>query len=125
MTCHELEALRLGLMTVLGINDESTRRHAEKELGDVLEAGGPIEALAGAESLTELQRHLDAALVDLEAEVAAADPGDPEADYLRGRLVAVRNAERSLDRLADSGESLLADLGESHHTLHEAFPADE
>lgn len=125
MTCHELEALRLGLMSVLGIDDESTRRHAEEELGDALEAEGPIPALAGADTLSELRRHLDAALVDLEEDVAAADPDDPDADYLRGRLVAVRNAERSLDRLADSGESLLDDLGAAHRALHEAFPADE
>lgn len=125
MTCHELEALRLGLMNVLGTDDESTRRHAEEELGDALETEGPIRALARADSLAALQRHLDAALVDLEAEVAAADSDDPETDYLRGRLVAVRDAERSLDRLADSGETFLENLGASHHTLHEAFPTDE
>jgi predicted NUDIX family phosphoesterase len=123
MVCKELEALRLGLMNVLGSEDESVRQHAEAELGE--DVSGPVEALAGAGSLAEVRRHLDAALVDLEEEVAAADTDSDEYDYLRGRLVAVRDAERSVARLADQGESLLDDLGESHHTLHEAFPVEE
>ncbi|NIC00207.1 DUF3209 family protein [Halobacterium sp. R2-5] len=123
MSCHELEALRLGLMNVLGTDDRSAREHAEKELAGELD--GPIEGLANADSLSELRRHLDAALVDLEEEVAAASDDDPEYDYLRGRLVAVRDAERSLARVADHGGSLLADLGETHHSLHDAFPAED
>jgi hypothetical protein len=123
MACEELEALRLGLMTVLGDEDESVRQHAESELGE--DRSGPVEAMTEATSLTELADHLDAALVDLEEEVATADPDDPEYDYLRGRLVACRDAERSLARLTDQGETLLDDLGEAHHTLHEAFPVDE
>lgn len=123
MSCHEIEALRLGLMNVLGTSDRSVREHAEKELEGHLE--GPIEGLANAESLSELQRHLDAALVDLEEQIATADESDPEYDYLRGRLVAVRDAEQSLARLTDHGESLLDDLGTSHDVLHEAFPVDD
>ncbi|TKX76838.1 DUF3209 family protein, partial [Halorubrum sp. SD626R] len=72
-----------------------------------------------------LRRHLDAALVDLEEEVAALDADDPEADYVRGRLVAVRDAERSLARLATHGDDLLDGLGETHHDLHDAFPVEE
>jgi hypothetical protein len=123
MSCHEIEALRLGLMNILGTTDRSVREHAEKELDGHME--GPIEGLATAESLSALQRHLDAALVDLEAEIAAADEDDPEYDYLRGRLVAVRDAERSLARLTTHGEGFLSDLGTSHDALHDAFPADE
>lgn len=122
MTCHELEAARLGLMNVLGTDDRSAREHAEQELEGRMD--GPIGAMATASSLDELRRHLDAALVELEERVAATEEGDPEADYLRGRLVAVRDAERSLARLADHGDSLLADHGAAHDTLHEAFPAD-
>lgn len=125
MTCHEIEALRLGLMTVLGTADESDRRHAEEELGEMLEAGGPVAALAEAETVDELRRHLDAALVDLEEEIAATEPGTQEYDYLRGRLVAARDAEASLERFADGGQQLLGDLDDSHHLLHELFPTDE
>src|SRR6056297_2832371 len=108
MTCHELEALRLGLMHVLGTEDRSARDHAEQELdGDL---SGPIEGLANAETLSEIERHLDAALVDLEEKVAGADEESAEYDYLRGRLVAVRDAERAVGRLTDQGEDVLSGL---------------
>ena len=123
MSCHEIEALRLGLMNVLGVGDQSTRDHAEKELEGHLE--GPIEALVEAESLTEIERHLDAALVDLEEEVATMDTDDPEYDYTRGRLLEVRNAERTIQRLTTQGESIVDGLGESHDMLHETFPVEE
>jgi hypothetical protein len=123
MSCYEIEALRLALMNVLGTEDRSAREHAESELEGHLD--GPVEALAEAESLAAIARHLDAALVDLEEEIAAADADDPEYDYLRGRLVAVRDAERAVHRLTDQGESILEGLGESHDVLHEAFPVDE
>lgn len=124
MSCDELEALRLGMMTALGIGDDSTREHARTELDGSLD-GGPVEALANAETLPEIERHLDAALVDLEEEIAAMDPGDPEYDYARGRLVAVRDAERAVRRVTEQAESVLDGFGEAHHHLHEAFPVDE
>jgi hypothetical protein len=123
MSCYEIEALRLGLMNVLGTEDRSAREHAEKELDGHLD--GPIDALADAETLSEIERHLDAALVDLEEEVAATDPDDPEYDYMRGRLVAVRDAERAVRRMTAQGESVLGGLGEAHDVLHETFPVDE
>lgn len=123
MTCHELEALRLGLMNVLGTEDQSVREHAEAELDGKL--SGPIGALANAESLAEIERHFDAALVGLEEAVAAADSDSQQYDYLRGRLVAVRDAERAVRRLRTQGEDVLEGLGEAHHVLHETFPTDE
>lgn len=123
MTCHEIEALRLGLMNVLGTADQSAREHAEKELDGHLD--GPIEALANAETLSGIERHLDAALVDLEEEIAATDTDDPEYDYKRGRLVAVRDAEQAVHRLTEQGDSVLSGLGEAHDLLHETFPVDE
>jgi hypothetical protein len=110
-------------MNVIGTSDRSVREHAEKELEGHME--GPIEGLATADSLSELTRHLDAAMVDLQDEIAEADEDDPEYDYLRGRLVAVRDAERSLARLTTHGDDLLADLGTTHDALHEAFPIEE
>lgn len=122
MTCHELEALRLGLMNSIGVEDDA-RKHARDEIGSDPEPH--IEALADADTISACRQHLDTALVELEEEVAAADDDDPETDYLRGRLVAVRDAERALERLADHGEGILEDLGAAHHALHEAFPTDE
>jgi len=48
MAYEELEALRLALMNITGTTDESVRQHAESEIGDALEEGGPIAALADA-----------------------------------------------------------------------------
>ncbi|WP_226021219.1 DUF3209 family protein [Halomicrobium salinisoli] len=123
MSCYEIEALRLGLLNVLGTDDDHAREHAEQELEGHLD--GPIEGLANADTLTEIERHLDAALVDLEEEIAQADEDDPEYDYLRGRLVAVRDAERAVHRITAQGEDVLSGLGEAHDVLHEAFPVDE
>ena len=123
MSCYEIEALRLGLMNVLGTEDDHTRQHAQQELEGHMT--GPIEALAGAETLAAIERHLDAALVDLEEEIAATPEDDPEYDYLRGRLVAVRDAERAVSRITMQGEDVLGGLGEAHDVLHEAFPVDE
>ena len=123
MACQELEALRLGLMNVLGTEDESVRQHAEAELDEDL--SGPIEALTEAGTLSEIQRHLDAALVDLEEEVAETDPDTDQYDYLRGRLVAVRDAERDVAQLTAQGESLIEGYGEAHDLLHEVFPVEE
>ncbi|SIR74246.1 DUF3209 family protein [Natronorubrum thiooxidans] len=123
MSCHEIEAVRLGLMNVLGVGDQSAREHAEKELEGHLE--GPIEGLVEADTLAEIQRHLDAALVDLEEDVAAMDSEDPEYDYTRGRLLEVRNAERAIERLSVQGESIVDGMGEAHDTLHETFPVEE
>ena len=123
MSCYELEALRLALMNVLGTEDDAAREHAEQELDGHLE--GPIEALAEAESLSAIERHLDAALVDLEEEVAETPSDDPEYDYLRGRIVAVRDAERAVHRITTQGESVLDGLGDAHDVLHETFPIED
>jgi len=123
MSCYEIEALRLALMNVLGTEDRAAREHAETELDGHLD--GPIEALAEARTFDEISRHLDAALVDLEEEIAATDGDDPEYDYLRGRLVAVRDAERAVARVTQQGESVLDGLGDAHDVLHEAFPVAE
>jgi hypothetical protein len=104
------------------VEDRSAREHAEKELSGHL--GGPIEGLAEAESLAELERHLDAALVD-EEEVATMDADDPEYDYMRGRLLEVRNAERAIQRFHLQGEHIVDGLGEAHDTLYETFLVEE
>ena len=123
MTCHEIEALRLGLMNSLGVGDDATRKHARDELGDDPEPH--VAALADADTLAECRRHLDTALVELEEAVAATDTDGQEHDYLRGRLVAVRDAEGALARLLDHGVGVFGDLEDTHETLHEVFPADE
>jgi hypothetical protein len=122
MACAELEALRLALTNVTGDVDDAVCRHAENELEGV---DGPVRALAEAETLEEIQRHLDAALVELEEAATDASTDDPDGAYLRGRLVAVRDAERRVRRLCQQTDALVEDLGAAHHTLHDAFPVED
>ncbi|XGI83111.1 DUF3209 family protein [Halorutilales archaeon Cl-col2-1] len=125
MSCQEIEALRLGLMNVIGIEDRSAERHAEKELGDALEEDGPLKALANAESLSEIQRHLDAAIVDLEDKVANADESRDDYEYLRGLLLTLRETEKTVERLSENAETFFEGLSDSHEKLHETFPVEE
>ncbi len=122
MSCDELEALRVGLCNVLGIDRPAIREHALAELEGNLD--GPVGALVNASSVAELERHLDAALVDLESKLASTPSDDPEYDYLRGRLLALREAERSIRRLREEGASILEGCGETHSLLHELFPVE-
>src|ERR1700733_7647242 len=48
MACHEIAALRLGLMKVLGIDDPAERAHELAELGDAANVPGPIASLMNA-----------------------------------------------------------------------------
>src|SRR5947199_337345 len=51
MACHEVAALRLGLMNVLGIDDAAEKQHELAELGLAAEQPGPIRSLAPSEPL--------------------------------------------------------------------------
>ena len=56
MACHEIAALRLGLMRVLGRTDEAERRHELAELGGVAAEAGPIKTLCETQDLASLKR---------------------------------------------------------------------
>ncbi len=43
MACHEIAGLRLGLMRIVGIDDEAERQHELAELGDGATKPGPIK----------------------------------------------------------------------------------
>jgi hypothetical protein len=45
MGCHEIAGLRLGLMNVLGIEDEHAKQHELAELGSAASAPGPISPM--------------------------------------------------------------------------------
>lgn len=74
MACHEIAALRLGLMHVLGIKDEAEKQHELAELGDAINHPGPIRSLCDAKDLAELKRLFEVALSDLEHRVARLAP---------------------------------------------------
>lgn len=123
MACHELAALRLGLMRILGRDDEAEKQHEVAELGDSAERDGPIRSLMEARDLAELARFFDAAVVELEDRVAGTDAGDPQLPYLKTLLVLTRKVEMELEGRVAAVVRLFEELEEVHDFVHELYPA--
>jgi hypothetical protein len=123
MACHEIAALRLGLMRVLGRNDDAERRHELAELGTGGEAPGPIRSLCAANDLAGLKRFFEGALADLGAKVASTRPDDPKLPYYRSLVVLTRKVELDLRNQIDSLTRFYVDLDEMHDFVHEIYPA--
>lgn len=124
MACHEIAALRLGLMQVLGIADEAERQHEIAELGDGAEHPGPIRALAHAQDLGSAKRFFEAALTDLHARVSGAPANDPQLPYLRSLMVLTRKVELELGAHLETLTRFYRDLEEMHDFVHEIYPAE-
>lgn len=124
MACHELAALRLGLMNVIGIEDEGERAHELAELGEALENTGPLSSLVEAGSLQELRRCYEVALGDLAQKVAALDADDPQIPYYKSLLVTTKKVELDLAGYTESLQRFWCDLEEVHDFLHETFPQE-
>jgi hypothetical protein len=124
MSCHEIAALRLGLMTVLGRDDEAERQHELAELGAFAEEAGPLQALTRGTDLAGLQRSFAAAAADLESKVAATAPTDPKLGYLRTLVVLCKKVELDLDLQVASLTRLYGDLETVHDAVHELFPGN-
>jgi len=122
MACHEIAALRLGLMSILGLHDEAERQHELAELGDAGEAPGPIRALCQASNLGSLRRDYDAAVATLE-ELIAINPHDPQLPYLRTLVVLTRKVELDLAHHIESLTHLYRDLETMHDLVHEIYPS--
>jgi hypothetical protein len=128
MACHEVAALRLGLMNLLGIKDEAERQHELAELGAAAEAPGPIRSLAQARDVAELRRLYEMALVGLHdkvARTAAVNDGDPQLPYLRSLLILTKKVELELAGHAEVLGRFYRDLEELHDFVHEIYPAKE
>ncbi len=123
MACHELAGLRLGLMRILGINDEAEKQHELAELGDGAREPGPIRSLTEAESLEDLRRFFDTALVSLEQKVSATPADDSKLPYLRTLLVLTRKVEQELGNQIEMLTRFYRDLDEMHDFVHEIYPA--
>jgi uncharacterized protein DUF3209 len=122
MSCHEIAALRLGLMRVLGRPDEAERQHELAELGSAAEAPGPLRSLCNGTDLEGLARSFAAAAADLEAKVAAADLSDPQLPYLRTLVVLCRKVELDLARQIEALAGFYRDLEVVHDLVHETYP---
>lgn len=123
MACHEIAALRLGLMRVLGRDNEAERAHELAELGD--HPGPHLRALCDAGDLASVGRAFDTALATLEERVASTDAADPELPYLRTLLVLNRKVELELRHHVHALTHLYRDLDTMHDFVHELYPAPE
>lgn len=125
MACHEIAALRLGLMTVLGHHDEAERQHELAELGDGAARPGPLQAMCGATDLAALRRCYEASIADLEQRVATTAADDDRLGYLRTLVVLTRKIELDLTHHIEGLFHLYRDLETMHDFVHEIYPAPE
>jgi hypothetical protein len=123
MACHEIAALRLGLMKILGVNDEAERAHELAELGDAATTAGPIASLMAASDLESLVTLFTTSLVDLGEKVSRAKMDDPKLPYLRSLLVLTKKVELELRAHVDGLARVNRELEEMHDFVHEIFPA--
>jgi len=124
MACHEIAALRLGLMAVLGRNDEAERQHELAELGDGATRPGPLRAMCDAKDLTTLRRLYEASLAALEHRVATTRADDAKLPYLRTLVVLTRKLELDLAHQIEGLTHLYRDLEAMHDFVHEIYPGD-
>jgi Protein of unknown function (DUF3209) len=123
MACHEIAGLRLGLMHILGINDEAEKQHELAELGDGAREAGPIRSLTEAQSLEDLKRFFDASLSLLDQRVSTTSADDSKLPYLRTLLVLTRKVEQDLGNQIEMLTRFYRDLDEMHDFVHEIYPA--
>jgi hypothetical protein len=124
MACHEIAALRLGLMRILGRDDEAERQHELGELGDAAERPGPLRSTCEAPELAVLARSYGAALATLEERVGTTPAEDPKLPYLKTLVVLTKHVERELAHRIDSLSRLYRDLEAMHDLVHEIYPAE-
>ena len=123
MACHEIAALRLSLMNVLGINDESEKKHELAELGDGAKKPGPICSLTEAKDFSAMKKFFEAALSRLDEKVSTTPISDPKLPYLRSLIVLTKKVELDLRNHIDGLTRFYKDLDEMHDLVHEIYPA--
>jgi hypothetical protein len=123
VACHEIAALRLGLMQILGIRDEAERQHELAELNQGEPPSDTLQRLSEARDFVGLKRFFEAALVELEERVARTKSGDPQIPYLRTLIVLTKKVELDLRNQVDGMTRFYRDLDEMHDFVHEIFPA--
>ena len=122
MACHEIAALRLGPMNVLGVDDAAERAHELAELGPLATQPGPLASLAQAADLRTMLELFTASVAELSQRVATLGPTDPKLPYLRSLLVLTRKVELEVRGHIDGLGRLSRELEEMHDYVHELFP---
>ena len=123
MACHELAALRLGLMRIVGIDDPAEREHELAELGQSATTPGPIQSLSRAEDLGKLVKFYQASLVDLQEKTARMAADDPKLSYYHALILVTKKVEQELQLHCANLKTLYDDLDEIHLLIHEVYPS--
>ncbi len=124
MACHEVAALRLGLMNVLGLDDEAERQHELAELGAAASEAGPIKSLVESRDLARVRRMFEASLARLDEKVAKTPADDPKLPYYRSLVLLTKKVELDLRNHAETLTRFWRDLEAMHDFVHEIYPAD-
>ena len=124
MACHEIAALRLGLMEVLGLDDPQEKEHELQEIGSASQEDGPIQALMNAKNLSQIKRFFTFALVELQEKVSQMEQVKETKDlaYYNTLIVLTKKVEQDLHNQIQQLEQLYKDLDEIHHFVHELYP---
>ncbi len=125
MACHEIAALRLGLMQILGIEDEAERQHELAEMNQGDPPTETVKSLANTRDFTSLKRWFEASLSQLEERVAGTLPNDPQLPYYRSLIILTKKVELDLRNELERLTRFFRDLDEMHDFVHEMYPAPE
>ena len=124
MACHEIAALRLGMLQILGRENEAEKVHDLNELGEAGERPGPLKSLSRATNFQELQSFYEQSLTELEQKVAGMKADDQQLPYYRSLLIATKKVEMELSTLINSTTQMFKDLDEMHDFMHEVYPVN-
>ncbi len=123
MACHEIAALRLGLMKVLGIDDPSGEEHELKELGAKAHQEGALKSLCKSNNMEELLNFFNISITELQEKISFLPQTDPSLPYNNTLLVLNRRIEQDLQNRLKELKRLYEDLDEIHHLVHDIYPA--
>ena len=123
MACRELAALRLGLMNVVGIEDDAEKQHELNELGDSINEAGPLKSMMESSNLEDLKRFYEASLSDLNQKLSEMSADDPKLAYTQSLMILTKKVEQDLTVQINNLNQLWKDLDEIHHLTHEVYPA--
>jgi hypothetical protein len=124
MACHEIAALRLGMMRILGIQDAALVEHELAELGAAAEAPGPIRMLSQAQDFRSLRYAFELARTDLEDRLSRMAADSSEKAYTQTLAVLNKKIENDLVNLSQYCEQFFEDLEQVHDHMHVIYPAD-
>lgn len=123
MACHEIAALRLALMDLLGREDDAERQHELAELGDAGSEPGPIRSLCEARDLASIKRLFESSVAELEQRVASTPHDHEKRAYLQTLVVLTKKVELEIEGQVAALDRLYRDLEQIHDFVHEIYPA--